>query len=234
MAYIQLKNVSLQYPIFDAGHRSIRHEVINRFIGGHITRKPKHTGVYIDALTDISLEVRQGERIALLGHNGAGKSSLLKILAGIYPPSKGHIHTEGQVGTVFGLSPGAILECSGYDNIVRMLMLLGLSKLQAKTKIAEITEFTELHNFLHLPVRTYSQGMIVRLMFAIATSINPDILLIDEILGVGDEAFIEKSIRRVETIITNASIVVLATHSKPLAEKFCTRFIHMQHGQFTK
>jgi len=185
----------------------------------------------VQALEDVSLEFRNGDRVALIGHNGSGKTTLLRVLAGIYEPVSGTVDVQGHTAPLFDISLGMDLEATGYDNIQMRGLFLGMSRRQIRGKLAEIEEFTELGNFLNLPMRTYSAGMKMRLAFAISTSFNPDILLVDEGISAGDASFLNKANRRLSEFASQAAIIVLASHSEYLVRRMGGKAVLMEHGR---
>jgi ABC-2 type transport system ATP-binding protein/lipopolysaccharide transport system ATP-binding protein len=230
MAFVTLNNVSLNYPIINADSKSLRSRILSLGTGGVVKPTAKGT-VYIEALRGVSLEIGNGDRVGLVGPNGAGKSTLLKLLAGVYEPTSGTIARDGQISTLFDLSLGMDQEATAIENMHIVAALRGLPSKQVQTFIDDVAEFTELEGYLELPVRTYSPGMTARLGFAVATAINPEILLIDEVLGVGDQYFVEKAIKRVESLMETSKIVALATHSNSMIERFCNKAVYMRRGQ---
>ncbi|CAN0566681.1 unnamed protein product, partial [Laminaria digitata] len=184
------------------------------------------------ALEGITLDLRDGDRVGLIGHNGSGKSTLLRTMAGIYQPARGTIQIEGRVSTVFGLGAGLEPELTGYENIVRMAMMLGASRAAAEATVPDVEAFSELGDFLKVPVRTYSDGMRTRLSFGVATAAHPDILLVDEVFGAGDAEFQEKAQRRMAEFVEKSSIFVLASHSDRLIQTFCNTRLALLHGHF--
>jgi len=231
MAEIILKNVTADFPIYGS-QISFRNALFGRVVGG-VLRRPSDTvnRVVVRALDNVSLTINHRDQLGLIGHNGAGKSTLLRVLAGIYEPSLGSIMVDGHVSPLFDVSPGLDLDDSGYDNIVTCALLLGMSTDEIERKIPEIAAFTELNEYLALPARTYSSGMLVRLGFAIATAIDPEILLLDEGLGAGDARFATRAAKRVEAMIERSSIMVLASHSDDLIRQMCNRVILLDHGR---
>jgi ABC-type polysaccharide/polyol phosphate transport system ATPase subunit len=231
MAEITLKNVTADFPIYGS-QVSLRNVLFGRVVGG-VLRRPSETGnrVVVRALDNVSLTINHGDQLGLIGHNGAGKSTLLRVLAGIYEPSLGSITIDGHVSPLFDVSPGLDLDDTGYENIVTCALLLGMSRDEIERKIPEIAAFTELSDYLALPARTYSSGMLVRLGFAIATAIDPEILLLDEGLGAGDARFATRAAKRVEAMIERSSIMVLASHSDELIRQMCNRVILLNHGR---
>jgi lipopolysaccharide transport system ATP-binding protein len=198
--------------------------------GGELSAD-SHGRVVVNALNDISFEFEDGEKIALLGHNGAGKTSLLRMLSGVYHPTSGEANIHGEVGSLIDLSLGIDNEATGRENIFIRGALLGLKKTEIDNKIDEIIEFSELGDFINMPVRTYSSGMHLRLAFAVSTIVRPEILLMDEWLSVGDENFKHKAEIRLKSLVASTKILVIATHSRTLAETTCNRAIWLEHGK---
>jgi ABC-type polysaccharide/polyol phosphate transport system ATPase subunit len=214
MASITLESVSVAFPVFSATHRSLKMSLLPSKSGGTIGPEAEAVGrTAVHALTDINLSLKHGDRIGLVGHNGAGKSTLLRVLAGIYEPAAGTVQIRGQVAPLFDVNLGMDPDATGYDNILLRGLYLGLNKRQVADRIQDIAEFTELGQFLDLPIRTYSNGMRVRLAVAISTAIQPEILLLDEGIGAGDAAFLEKTKVRLREFADKAGIIVLASHS---------------------
>ena len=185
----------------------------------------------VRALEDLNLRVGPGERVGVVGHNGAGKSTLLKVLAGIYPPTGGSRLVEGRIASLFDIALGFEQEGTGLENILYRGYLQGESPRSIAAKIKEIAEFTELGDFLKMPVRHYSAGMVVRLAFSIATAVEPEVLLVDEVLSVGDLAFQEKARRRMREMIARAELLVMVSHDLEALRKLCQRGIWMDHGK---
>ena len=233
MSKLIFDKVTLSYPIYNASSQSLRKQLVRIGTGGHIGGD-QHNVVTVAALKDVSFELKNGDSIGLIGHNGAGKSTLLRAMGGIYSASSGSITREGRVATVFELGAGMDSELSGYENIMRMLLLMGFNHSDAKCKIPEIEDFSELGGFLSLPVRTYSSGMMMRLMFAVATSIKPEILLIDEMFGTGDIDFQKKAEKRMHDWISAADIFVFASHNLGLIKRLCNRVFELKHGSVTE
>lgn len=229
MASIQLNQVSLTFPVYSAKGRSLKNSVIAKSTGGYI-KTDADNRILIKALDNISLNLENGDRLGLVGHNGAGKTTLLRVLAGIYEPFIGKVSIQGNVAPFFDISLGMDFESTGYENILLRGLYLGLSKTEIQSKINEIADFTELGSFLDMPLRTYSAGMQARLAFAISTCIEPEILLVDEGIGAGDAAFIDKATRRLDSFIAQAHILVLASHSEALIRRLCNKAILMKHG----
>lgn len=184
----------------------------------------------VHALKDLCLTIRDGERVAIIGHNGAGKSSFLKMLAGIYPPTSGSLRVEGRISSMFELATGFEMESNGWDNIYLRGLMLGESPESIKSKMQEIAEFSELGDFLNMPVKYYSSGMFLRLAFSVSTTIQPDILLLDEVVAAGDAAFIEKATHRLHHMVDTAKIMIYVTHSMAQAEAMCNRCLWLERG----
>jgi ABC-2 type transport system ATP-binding protein/lipopolysaccharide transport system ATP-binding protein len=186
--------------------------------------------VVVRGLQDVSAEVAHGERVALVGRNGAGKTTLLRVMAGIYEPVGGTAMIDGKVAPLFDVGLGMDPESSGYENILLRGLYLGLSRAEIRAKADEIAAFTELGPFLNLPLRTYSAGMQTRLAFAVSTSIDPEILLLDEGVGAGDAAFLEKAKHRLDAVVARAGILVVASHSEVLVRRLCSKAILLDQG----
>lgn len=230
MAHIKLEDLIVEYPVFSRNAMSLRKRVVAIGTGGRIAGGTGHN-VIVRALDGLNLEIEDGDRVGLIGHNGAGKSTLLRTIAGIYAPSAGNITVSGKISSIFQLGAGLEPELDGYENIIRLAMILGASKAKARTMIPDIEEFTELGQFLSVPIHTYSAGMLTRLTFAVATATQPEILLLDEVVGAGDASFQQKARRRLESMIANARILVLASHSQDMIDQFCNRHLTFEHGR---
>lgn len=229
MAYISLKNVAVHFPIYGAGANSLKKTLAASVTGG---RLGKETGVtVVQALSDINLELNDGDRLGLVGHNGAGKSTLLRTLAGIYEPSAGEFIRQGSVASLIDPMLGIEVEASGLENIMLRGLVMGLGKKQIEKLTPDICDFSGLGEYLNMPVRTYSTGMLMRLAFSISTSIRADILLMDEWLSVGDAEFMERAEARMKEVVTKSGILVLASHSLELIERECNRVVRLSHGQ---
>jgi ABC-type polysaccharide/polyol phosphate transport system ATPase subunit len=230
MARLLLENVSVDYPVYNARSQSLRNHIVAAGVGGRLARQALGA-ITVRALDGVTLDLRNGDRIGLMGDNGSGKTTLLRTMARIFAPTSGRISVSGKISTVFGLGAGAEPELSGHENIIRMSMLLGATLAEAKARIAEIDDFAELGKFLAMPIRTYSAGMLTRLMFAVATAVNPDILLVDEVMGAGDQSFQRKARQRMGESAEKSAIFVLASHSEELLKLFCNRICTLSHGR---
>jgi lipopolysaccharide transport system ATP-binding protein len=230
MANIRFENVNVEFPIFNANGRSLTSRLLEVATGGRLDKDPNGR-VLVRALQGINFEIVEGERVGLLGHNGAGKSTMLRVLSRVYTPQSGVAKIDGRITSLIDISLGINPEASGRENIFVRGTLLGLSKSEITSKFEEIVEFSELGDFIEMPVRTYSSGMHLRLAFAVSTVLKPEILLMDEWLSVGDESFRNKAEDRLTSLVDSAKILVIASHSRKLIEKTCTRAIWMEHGQ---
>lgn len=227
-SHVVLDNVAISYPIFDVKSRSLKANFVRLTTGGKVSSNSK--SVTVDALRGINIELKHGDRLALIGHNGAGKSTLLKTIAGIYEPSEGIISTSGTIASLLDISLGMNPESSGRENIYSRGMLLGMTKKEIDELSEDIIAFTELADFIDLPVRTYSSGMSVRLAFAISTAVKPDILLLDEVISAGDASFMERARRRIGELIESVGILVFSSHSEQDVKDFCNRGIVLDAG----
>lgn len=227
---IHLNNIGVRFPIYDAKQRSFKTKVLAAASGGHIIRKPAEVTV-VEAIKDLTLQINQGDRVALLGHNGSGKTTLLRVMAGVYEPEQGSVEVVGRVTSLLDPTLGMDLDATGYENIRLKTLFIGLGVKLIDDVIAEVADFSGLGDFLSVPVRTYSSGMILRLAFAISTCIEPEILLMDEWLSVGDEAFRAKAEKRLNDFIDRAGILVIATHDLGIASRLGCQTIKLEHGR---
>jgi ABC-2 type transport system ATP-binding protein/lipopolysaccharide transport system ATP-binding protein len=230
MSDILLDNVSVSFPIYDGANRSLKYRVIEAGTGGRV--KPAANGrIVINALDSLSLHIGHGERVALIGHNGAGKTTLLRVIAGIYMPKTGFVTLAGSVAPLFDTGFGMDPDATGYENVRLRGLYLGMNKREVEARLPDIEAFADLGSFLSMPIRTYSEGMRARLAFAVSTSIQPEILLLDEQIAAGDAAFMERAASRLDELVARAGILVLASHSAQAVGRFCTRGIVMEHGR---
>jgi ABC-type polysaccharide/polyol phosphate transport system ATPase subunit len=230
MAKILFENVTVRYAIYNTRSQSLRNQLLNIGTGGRISKEVANTTI-VTALDDVSFSIARGDRVGLIGHNGAGKTTMLRVMAGIYQPVAGQVICEGRATTIIELGAGMDPELSGYENIIRMGMLAGASMKEMQSATSGIEEFSELGSYLSMPVRTYSAGMVTRLMFAVATANQPEILLIDEMFETGDAAFQARAQKRMFDLIDAASIFVFASHSPDLVKRYCNRVFQLDHGK---
>jgi ABC-type polysaccharide/polyol phosphate transport system ATPase subunit len=229
MVSIRAKNVGLRYPVpKDVKLKGdVRATVGGRFFAGVKGRR------YVTALDDVSFELKAGDRLGLVGANGSGKTTLLKVLYGIYEPTAGSVEARGRRDALFNINLGFRHEATGRRNIMLRGLINGWSKSEIDRRAEEIIEFSELGDFIDMPMHSYSQGMAARLAFAIATSFEPEILLMDEWIGAGDRDFQEKAKARMEKMVTRAGIIVLASHDSALLQRVCSRVISLDHGRIS-
>ena len=230
VSQVQFNEVSIDFPIFNATGRSLTSKLLSVATGGRLDADSSGR-VMVRALTDVSFQLNDGDRVGLIGHNGAGKSTMLRALAGVYAPTRGTALLEGEIGSLIDISLGINPEATGRENVFIRGQLLGLTKSQISARYQEIVEFAELGNFMQMPVRTYSSGMHLRLAFAVSTVVRPEILLMDEWLSVGDENFRQKAEARLAELVDATKILVIASHSRQLIETTCNRVIWLEHGQ---
>ncbi|MGV0661840.1 MULTISPECIES: ABC transporter ATP-binding protein [Mycobacteroides] len=228
MVSIQTHEAWVEFPIFDAKSRSLKKAFLGK-AGGAIGRNESNV-VVIEALRDITLSLKEGDRIGLVGHNGAGKSTLLRLLSGIYEPTRGSSSIQGRVAPVFDLGVGMDPEISGYENIIIRGMFLGQTRKQMQDKVDEIADFTELGEYLSMPLRTYSTGMRVRLAMGVVTSIDPEILLLDEGIGAVDAEFMKKARVRLQQLVERSGMLVFASHSNEFLARLCNTAMWIDHG----
>jgi lipopolysaccharide transport system ATP-binding protein len=228
-AFIKADNISVEFPVYNASHRSLKKAVIRATTGGRVAAADDGR-VAVRAIDNASFEFHPGDRVGLVGHNGSGKTTLLRVLSGVYEPFNGKIETKGDIVSLLDLSLGMDSESTGFENIFLRGVMMGMRPKEIESKIEEIAEFSELGNYLNMPIRTYSSGMSLRLAFATSTSMKADIILMDEWLSVGDADFNQKASRRLESMVESSSILVLASHSKTLVEKLCNRVFSLEHG----
>jgi len=227
---IILKNCSLDLPIYGTINRSLKGTVMASATGGRIAAASRNVMV-VKALSDISLEIHEGDRVGIMGHNGSGKTSLLRMLAGIYEPTSGQLQVQGKVSSFINLGQGMDTEATGAENILLCGLMFGLEYDEILRLTPSIGEFSGLGDFLDMPVRTYSSGMMMRLVFSIVTSVHAEILLMDEWLSAGDADFVGHAKERMTKLVDSASILVLASHSEELIENVCNVVVRLEHGE---
>lgn len=230
MAHIELKNVSIDIPVYNSQGRSLKKTMMGMATGGRIGLTEKGNTV-IRSLDNVSFSIEANERVGLIGHNGAGKSTLLRVLSGVYSPSFGYSFVDGKVGSLIDISLGIDSEATGLENIYLRAALLGIPKKTVDADLSKIISFSELGDFIKMPVRTYSSGMHLRLAFAVSTMIEPEILIMDEWLSVGDKNFQQKAEKRLSDLVDRTNILIIASHSQELIRKCCTRVIWLEHGK---
>lgn len=221
---VEVDNVSMLFNLKKEKSDNLKEYVIRLLKGNlHIEK--------FWALRNISLQIKRGESLAILGFNGSGKSTLLKLIAGVFKPAEGQIRVFGSVAPLIELGAGFDAELTARENIYLNGAVLGYSRKQMNARFAEIMDFSELHEFVDVPIKNYSSGMVARLGFSIATVNNPDILIVDEILGVGDQKFQKKCGKRIESIMAGGTTVILVSHSIDTVRELCARAILLEKGK---
>jgi lipopolysaccharide transport system ATP-binding protein len=228
-ARIDIEDLSVWFPLYHGSARSLKKMALAAATGRLGRDRSQH--VVVRALRDINLTLNAGDRLGLIGSNGAGKTTLLRALAGIYEPVAGRIRVQGSLNALLDASLGMNMELTGRENILLRGLYAGLSKPDLARLEDDVAEFAELSDFIDLPVRIYSTGMVVRLGFAMATAIKPQILLMDEWILAGDASFMERARVRLETMVRSAEILVLSTHLNNVILDWCTRVLWLDQGQ---
>ena len=227
-AKIEIEGVSVFFPLYHGSSRSLKKTVAAAATGR--LGQDKQNRMVVRALNNVGFTLKRGDRLGLVGSNGAGKTTLLRTLAGIYEPVMGRVSVHGSLNALLDTSLGMNVEMNGRENIMLRGLFNGLPKSLLPQLERDIAAFAELGDFLDLPVRTYSAGMVVRLGFALATAIRPQILLMDEWFLAGDANFMEKARHRLEELVRGADILVLSTHSLEIVRTWCTRVIWLEQG----
>lgn len=228
MASIVLRDVSLNLPLLDHSMRGAIRAATRSF---GLAIGSKSLPDTICALDKVSFVLEDGDRLAIIGRNGAGKSSLLKVLSGILSPSSGKMEVRGERTALLDMTYGIESELSGREAMILRARVLGISSHLGKSELDQVIDFSGLNDVIDLPTKTYSSGMLMRLAFAISTEFSPEIIIMDEWLSVGDEDFREKAEQRMTNLVSDASVVVVATHSRDLAEKVCNKALWLEAGR---
>lgn len=233
MASIIAQNVALDYPVFNAIAPTKTDPASQKELesAGALIPRSQRKLSHVRALQNVDFALKSGERLGLVGRNGSGKSTLLRVLAGVYAPSEGIVHTEGKIAPLFNVGLGTRPEATGRQNIILRGLLRGLSRREAESRVEEIAAFSGLGDFINLPVRTYSSGMAMRLSFSIATAFRPEILLLDEWIGAGDQEFQDKARARMRSMVDEAGITVIASHNRPLLRSVCNLGLWLHKGE---
>jgi ABC-2 type transport system ATP-binding protein len=229
---IILDDVSIDIPIYDVSRSSLRKAVFGRTIGGRFAQSGSH--ITVKALKNLTFEAHDGDRIALVGDNGSGKSTLLRVASRVYPPTSGRISITGNISPLFDATLGMSMDATGLENIQIAGTIWGMTRAQIRNSVDDIAEFTELGDYLKVPVRTYSNGMLLRLAFAIATARDPEVLLIDEIIGVGDAVFFGKAFTRLQNLAKRSRILMIAGHQDDLLRLLCDKAIWLNRGSLVQ
>lgn len=226
---IDVERVTVNFPLYHGSSRSLKKMVVAAASGR--LGKDQQQRIVVKALQDISFSLRSGDRLGLIGSNGAGKTTLLRVLAGIYEPGAGRVRVQGSLNALLDPSLGMNIDLTGRENIALRGLYNGLPRSSLPQLEADVEQFAELSDFIDLPVRIYSAGMVVRLGFALATAIKPQILLMDEWFLAGDAAFMEKARLRLEEMVRGAEILVLSTHQPEIIHTWCSRVLWLDKGQ---
>ena len=229
MTLIDLEDVGLVFHVRRHGRVALK-----EYLLAGLFRRPRENTMEVRALEGINLRVGEGERLGIVGSNGAGKSTLLKLLAGIYPPTAGRREVRGRISSLFEISLGFESDATGWENIAFRGYLQGETPRSIREKVKPIAEFSELGKFLDMPVRYYSAGMMIRLAFSIATAVEPEILIVDEILAAGDAAFQVKARQRMRSLIARARAVIVVSHDMQAISQLCDRAIWMDRGRICR
>jgi ABC-type polysaccharide/polyol phosphate transport system ATPase subunit len=231
MAEFALQNVGVEFPLYETSGRSLKKVALRTAVGGLIGKSPRHSHTIVSALSDITLSLREGDRLGVVGANGSGKTTLLRVLAGIYHPTSGRMTRTGTCVPLLDLGRGTDDDATGRENILLRGLFMGLSRDQIREQAPQIAEFSGLGEFLDLPLRTYSAGMALRLLFSIATSINPDTLLMDEWIAAGDAEFRDRANQRLNDMVGRSKILVLASHNSDLLRTMCNKGLLLEAGR---
>lgn len=230
MTWVRADNIMVEFPIYGARSRSLKNTVIRAATGGVIAREAGE-GVVVRAIDNVSFSWKEGDRVGLMGHNGAGKTTLLRVVAGIYEPIGGTLSIHGRVVSMLSIAVGMEPEATGYENIFLRGTILGMNKREIGALVDHVREFSELGDYIDMPLRTYSSGMSMRLAFAISTSVTADIIVMDEWLAVGDEQFAKKAQQRLQEMVGKAKILVMASHSQDVIAANCNKLMRLDHGR---
>jgi lipopolysaccharide transport system ATP-binding protein len=228
-ARIEVADVSVFFPLYHASSRSLKKTVMAAASGR--LGQDRQSRVVVEALRNITFSLGSGDRLGLIGMNGAGKTTLLRTLAGIYEPVMGRVRVQGVLSTMLDTGLGMNVELTGRENIQLRGLYSGLNRAELPRLEEDVAAFSELGDFMDLPMRTYSAGMVVRLCFAMATAIRPQILLMDEWFLAGDAEFLERAQARLESVVRGAEILVLSTHLMPVIRQWCTRVLWLDQGR---
>ncbi|QQR68773.1 MAG: ABC transporter ATP-binding protein [Alphaproteobacteria bacterium] len=229
---VSLHNLSIQFPLYSKSTRSLKKTLLSGLTGGRI-REGDHNRIVVEALSDITFDLKEGDRLGLVGHNGAGKTTLLRVLSGVYEPTRGTIAMRGRVAPLFEIGLGLEGDATGFENIRLRGMLYGMSPGEMDALAPSIAEFSGLGQYMSMPLRTYSTGMTLRLAFSIATCMDPEILLLDEWIATGDADFLKRAQQRMEEIVGRSKVLVLASHDMKLIQRTCNKVLCLDHGRVT-
>jgi lipopolysaccharide transport system ATP-binding protein len=230
MSRVIAENISVEFPIYGTSTRSLKSTFIRASTGGVLARDASQR-VIIRAISDLSFSFGEGDRVGIIGHNGSGKSTLLRVIAGAYEPTCGTLLVQGKVASMLSINVGMEAEATGLENIYLRASVMGLKPREIALIVESIAEFSGLGDYLHMPLRTFSSGMYMRLAFAVSTSVPADIIVMDEWLSVGDETFHDKAQQRLKEMIDRSKILFLASHDESLIRKNCNTLMRLNHGE---
>ena len=233
MSLIRARDITVEFPVYEASGRSFKSALVKVATGGLLS-VDSNQHVVVRALNRLSFELRDGDRMGLLGHNGSGKSTLLRVLAGAYEPVSGTIEVEGRVASMLNVWLGMIIDATGHENIYLRCAIMGLKPREIDAVVDDIVEFSELGDYIHMPLRTYSSGMQMRLAFAVATCVAADIVLMDEWLSAGDASFAARAQVRLNSLLDRAGIFVVASHDEALIKRTCNKIMRLEHGNLVE
>lgn len=233
MALIKAKDMVIEFPIYEASGRSFKKAFLHAATGGLLSVDSTHH-VVVRAIDSLSFEINEGDRVGLVGHNGSGKSTLLRALAGAYEPTGGSLVVQGHIASMLDLWLGMNHEATGYENIFLRATIMGMRSKEIAKIVDDVCEFAELGDYIFMPLRTYSSGMQMRLAFAISTSVSADVILMDEWLSAGDASFAEKAQARLNRMLDNAKIMVVASHNEELIRTTCNKLMRLEHGKLVE
>jgi len=229
MAHVSAKEIVINFPVYEANGRSFKNVLLRTATGGSLSVDDSKR-VVVKALNKVTLEMKEGDRIGLVGHNGSGKSTLLRVLSGAYEPISGSLEIDGRVASMLNVWLGMNSDATGYENIFMRGTIMGLRPKQIAAMVDDICEFADLGDYIYMPLRTYSSGMQMRLAFSVSTSVSADIILMDEWLSAGDANFSEKAQHRLQRMLDNAKIFVVASHDENLIHRTCNKLMRLEHG----
>jgi lipopolysaccharide transport system ATP-binding protein len=230
MTLVSASNVSVEFPIYEANARSLRSTVMRAATGGVLAEDAAHH-VVVRALDRVSFELHEGDRVGLVGHNGSGKSTLLRVIAGVYEPVSGSVHVQGTIASMMNVWLGMNMDATGLENIYLRARVLGMRRREVDRLVDDIGAFAGLGDYIHVPIRTYSSGMMMRLAFAVSTSVNADVVLMDEWLSAGDASFTQKAEERLHDMLDRTKVLIVASHNDALIRKSCNKIMRLEHGR---
>ena len=229
MTLVRVSDVTVEFPIYEANARSLRSAVMRAATGGVLAEDAAHH-VVVRALDRVSFELHEGDRIGLVGHNGSGKSTLLRVIAGVYEPISGSVHVQGSVASMLNVWLGMNVDATGLENIYLRARVLGMRRHEVDVLVSDIAAFAGLGDYIHMPLRTYSSGMQMRLAFAVSTSVNADVVLMDEWLSAGDASFAVKAEERLHDMLDRTKVLIVASHNEELIRRSCNKIMRLEHG----